>query len=112
MYGPPLVALRYTLYPDTVEELAAQVMATVCCTVPPVPDRATDTGVLEAVLVTCTLPVTAPLFCGANVTVIAALLPEASVKGAVRPEAVNPVPAAATLLMVTLTVDGLLTVTV
>lgn len=61
---------------------------------------------------TCKLPVTAPLVCGANLTVMAAVLPEASVSGVTRPDALKPVPVTATWLMVTLTADGLLTVTV
>ena len=109
---PPLLVLRYTLYPDTVEELAAHVIATECWTVPPVPERATLVGVAEALLVICRLPVTAPLFCGANVTLMVAVLPDASANGAVNPEALKPVPVVATLVMVTLTVEGLLTVTV
>ena len=63
-------------------------------------------------LVTCKLPVTAPLVCGAKLTVIAAVLPEARVSGVTRPDALKPVPVTAIWLIVTLTADGLLTVTV
>ena len=49
-------------------------------------------GVVEALLVICKLPVTAPLFCGANLTVMAAVLPEASVNGVTNPDALKPVP--------------------
>src|SRR6478672_11669967 len=87
-------------------------MVTECWMVPPVPERATVVGVLEALLVICRLPVTAPLVCGENVTVTAADWPDASVNGKVSAEAVKPVPLTATLLMLTLTVDGLLMVTV
>jgi hypothetical protein len=80
--------------------------------VPPVPERATVVGVVEALVVICRLPVTAPLVCGENVTVTVADWPDASVNGKVSAEAVKPVPLAATLLMLTLTVDGLLMVTV
>ena len=80
--------------------------------VPPVPETATVVGVVEALVVICRLPVTAPLVCGANVTVTAADWPDASVNGKVSAEAVKPVPLTATLLMLTLTVDGLLMVTV
>src|SRR5450432_373625 len=87
-------------------------MVTECCTVPPVPESATLTGVVDALLVTCRLPVAAPLVCGANVTVMDAVAPGLRVRGVVRPAAVKPVPLTATLLMLTLTVEGLLTVTV
>lgn len=80
--------------------------------VPPVPERATVMGVEEALVVTCRLPVTTPLVCGENVTVTWADWPDASVNGKVSAEAVKPVPLTATLLMLTLTVDGLLMVTV
>ena len=80
--------------------------------VPPVPETATVVGVVEALDVICRLPVTDPLVWGANVTVTAADWPDASVNGKVSAEAVNPVPLTATLLMLTLTVDGLLMVTV
>jgi hypothetical protein len=87
-------------------------MVTECWMVPPVPERATVVGVVEALVVICRLPVTAPLVCGENVTVTEADWPEASVKGKVSAEAVKPVPLTATLLMLTLTVDGLLMVMV
>jgi hypothetical protein len=87
-------------------------MVTECWMVPPVPERATVVGVVEALVVICRLPVTAPLVCGENVTVTWADWPDASVNGKVSAEAVKPVPLTATLLMLTLTVDGLLMVTV
>jgi hypothetical protein len=112
VYGPPLVVLRYTLYPDALDELAAHERVTECWIVPPVPERATVVGVVEALVVICRLPVTAPLVCGENLTVTGTDWPDASVNGKVSAEAAKPVPLTATLLMLTLTVDGLLMVTV
>jgi hypothetical protein len=69
-------------------------------------------GVLEALLVICRLPVTAPLVCGANVTLTVVVWLGASVNGKVGAVSVKPVPLTAILLILTLAPDGLLMVTV
>src|SRR5208283_2428619 len=73
-YPLPLVVLRYTLYPETVDVLAFQLSATECdCGATPVPDSAMLAGEPAALLTTETLPLAVPaaegLNCTANVSV-------------------------------------------
>ena len=78
----------------------------------PVPLRATEMLALVALLEICSAPVKLPAAVGANFTWMAADCPAESVSGSVAPLWLKPVPVAAILLMVTATVEELLTVTV
>lgn len=70
----------------------------------PLPVRAIELVVVEALLVNATLPVALPEVVGANFTWKVALCPAASVAGSVRPLMVNPVPLTVACEMVTLAV--------
>lgn len=66
-YPLPLVVLRYTLYPATVDVLAVQDSATECCTTP-VPDSVTVAGEAVALLTMEMVPLTLPVTVGLNCT--------------------------------------------
>ena len=72
VYGPPDVALRYTLYPTTAEGLAVQLRLTLCGAAA-VPVRVSTVGELAALLRKEMIPEAVPLVCGAKVRVNDAL---------------------------------------
>lgn len=78
----------------------------------PVPERATATAELVALLVICKLPVALPAAAGVKVTVTAAVFPVAKVSGNAGLVCVKPVPVAAILLTVTDAPEELLSVRV
>lgn len=81
------------MYPDTVEVLAFQESATLCCGAG-VPEPLTDsaTGESVALLAKEMLADAVPDACGVNVTLKEAVLPGASVNGKVRPLTANSEP--------------------
>jgi hypothetical protein len=82
LYGPPDVALRYTLYPTTAEALELQKRLTLCCAVAvPDPVRVSIVGWLAALLLREMLPDAVPLVCGVKVRVKGAFWPAAIVVG-------------------------------
>jgi hypothetical protein len=85
--------LRYTLYPVTGELLAIQFNATewlVACT--PIPESEIVTGELLALLVTVTLPLSAPAAIGLKLTLNIKLWFGLNVTGVLAPLSANPVP--------------------
>jgi len=86
------------LVPTTTLPRAKLVGETMSCPVAavPVPDSAMVRVGLEALEVTVTEPVALPAAVGVNVTLKVALWPEVSVRGAVMPLMVKPVPLIAT----------------
>jgi hypothetical protein len=81
------------LYPDTVEVLAFQESATLCCGAG-VPEPLTDspTGEFVALLAKEMLADAVPEACGVNLTLKVAVLPAAKVKGKVSPLTENSEP--------------------
>jgi hypothetical protein len=99
VYGPPETCDRYTLYPATPDEvLASHVKTTLAGVVPePVPVTGMVTvPALAVVVVIATLPVTLPLFFGANCTVRIALCPGPMLVPLPTPLALIPAPLALT----------------
>jgi hypothetical protein len=70
-YGPLGLELRYTKYPTTVDELRSQLRATLWLVedVTAVPETATFTGELGALLAIDNMPVSLPALLGAKFTV-------------------------------------------
>ena len=74
------------MYPETVEVLAFQVSATVCCTdVTPVPDNVTVAGEPVALLTIEMLPLALPAVVGLNVAESARFCDGESVTGVLPP---------------------------
>jgi hypothetical protein len=74
VYGPPDVALRYTLYPTTAEGLAVQLRLTLCGgAAVPDPVSVSTVGELPALLRKEMIPEAVPLVCGVKVRVNDAL---------------------------------------
>ncbi len=70
VYGPPDVALRYTLYPTTAEGLAVQLRLTLCGgAAVPDPVSVSTVGELPALLRKEMIPEAVPLVCGVKVSV-------------------------------------------
>ena len=81
------------MYPLTVDMLAFQESATLCCGAGvPEPPRDSTTGEFVALLAKATFADAVPDACGVNVTLNVALLPGATVKGKVSPLTVNSEP--------------------
>jgi hypothetical protein len=68
----------------------------------PVPEREIVSVAFEALDITEMLPVTAPVFCGANIPLNVRLCPAVRVTGKLRPGTLNPAPVTFTWVMVTL----------
>jgi len=79
--------------------------------VPPVPDKATVVGELEALLTNETLPVTLPVVVGANETLKVLLFPVVKVRGTTSPVMLKPVPVRLSPDTTTLVLPVLLRVT-
>jgi|SRR5215469_13152748 len=81
------------LYPLTVDVLAFQESATLCCgACVPEPPRDSTTGEFVALLAKETFADAVPDACGVNVTLKEAVLPDASVRGNDRPLTENSEP--------------------
>jgi len=89
------------MVPETEAPLVGEDMATVGGRATPVADREMEAGELVALLATVTLPITLPADSGANATFIVADWLGARMVPDVTPLAVNPVPVAVTLEIVT-----------
>ena len=112
VYPLPLVVLRYTLYPETVEVLAVQFSVTLCvagCT--PVPDNEIVFGEPVALLVTVTVPELLPAADGPKVTLNVKVWFGVSVTGVLAPVSVNPLPLSLICVICTLALPVLVTVT-
>jgi hypothetical protein len=111
-YGPPDIVERYTLYPETVDELAVQFSNTECpvgCA--PDPDREIVNGEEAASLATVALPNMLPAAAGANVTFKVAVCPGVNISPDEIPPAVNPAPETLRLEIVTVEFPALVKVT-
>lgn len=98
------------LYPTTADVLAVQDSAAECCITTPVPERDTDSGEFEALLLMITLPVTGVELAGANITFRVPEAPGARMSPAEIPFALKPVPVTVTVEIVTLEAPELVTV--
>jgi hypothetical protein len=86
----------------TLPKLTVDGLAVSAPGVVPLPESAIAREAFDALLLTLTPPVTAPLVCGANAIVKLVLCPAARVSGKVIPLTVNPEPVAVTCEMFTL----------
>lgn len=104
---------RYTLYPTTVEVLAVHDRDTECATAcVPVPESEMLIGEFVALLVTVTVPDTVAADAGANATLSVAVCPAPIICPAITPDALNPVPVAPTVPIVTVELPLFVSVTV
>jgi hypothetical protein len=95
-----------------VEVLGVQAKSTECETcAAPVPERAIAAGEFEALLATATLPVTAPVAAGANVTFKMTVWPGARMDPLGTPLTLKPAPEMLTVEIVILEVPAFLSVT-
>jgi len=85
VYGPPLFVPRYTRYPETVDVLATQLKATLCCGAVPVPETEIEVGEVVELLTKAMLPGSDPAVFGAKVTENEAVCPAGIVNGNVMP---------------------------
>jgi hypothetical protein len=100
------------LYPTTVDVLAVHERLTECATVcVPVPETEMLIGEFVALLVTVTVPETAAVDAGVNLTVSAAVCPAPIVCPADTPDELNPAPVALTVPIITVELPLFVSVT-